>query len=130
MTLKTRSVFMWVFTGLLAALMLLSALPDVLQLPAAAAVFQRLGYPVYLLPFLGTAKLLGVLVVVLPGVARLKEWAFAGLTFDLVGALYSHLSIGDPAAVWLPALVGLLLLSGAYAGFRLARHRPAAAPQW
>ena len=130
MTMKMRLVSMWVFTGLLAALMLLSAVPDLLELPEAAAVFHRLGYPAYLLPFLGTAKLLGVLAVVAPGTARLKEWAFAGLTFDLLGALYSHLSIGDPPGVWLPALIGLVLISGAYASFRSARQRPAAAPQW
>ena len=130
MTFKMRLVLMWVFTGLLAALMLLSALPDVLRLPAAAAVFQRLGYPAYLLPFLGTAKILGVIVVIAPGAARLKEWAFAGLTFDLLGALYSHLAIGDPPGVWLPALIGLLLISGAYASFRTARQRQAAALQW
>jgi hypothetical protein len=129
MTLKMRLVLRWVFTGLLAALMLLSAVPDLLELPAAAAVFQRLGYPVYLLPFLGTAKMLGVLVVIVPGVARLKEWAFAGLTFDLIGALYSHLAIGDPPGVWLPALIGLVLISGAYGSFRFTRQRQAAL-QW
>ena len=127
MTLKMRLALMWAFTGLLAALMLLSAVPDLLQLPAAAEVFHRLGYPVYLLPFLGTAKALGVLVVIAPGVPRLKEWAFAGLTFDLIGALYSHLSIGDPPGVWLPALIGLLLISGAYGSLRFARERQAAA---
>ena len=130
MTMKMRLVLMWVFTGLLAALMLLSAVPDLLELPEAAAVFHRLGYPAYLLPFLGTAKLLGVLAVVAPGTATLKEWAFAGLTFDLLGALYSHLSIGDPPGVWLPALIGLVLISGAYGSLHLAREREAAAVRW
>jgi hypothetical protein len=110
--------------------MLLSAVPDVLEFPEAAAVFHRLGYPAYLLPFLGTAKTLGVLVVIVPGVARLKEWAFAGLTFDLLGALYSHLAIGDPPGVWLPALIGLVLISGAYASFRFARAHREAVLSW
>jgi hypothetical protein len=130
MTLKMRLVVMWMFTGALSALMLLSALPDLLQHPEAAAVFHRLGYPAYLLPFLGTAKILGVLVVVAPGVVRLKEWAFAGLTFDLLGALYSHLAIGDPPGVWMPALIGLVLISGAYASLHFARERLAVVPQW
>jgi hypothetical protein len=82
----------------MAALMLLSAAPDVLRIPGAVAVFRHLGYPPYLLLFLGTAKILGVAAVLSPGPARLKEWAFAGLTFDLTGALYSHLSVGDPAS--------------------------------
>jgi hypothetical protein len=130
MTFNMRLILRWVFTGLLAALMLLSALPDLLQLPAAAAVFHRLGYPPYLLPFLGTAKMLGVLVVIAPGVVRLKEWAFAGLTFDLLGALYSHLAVGDTPDVWLPAMIGLVLISGAYVSFRLARQGQTAALQW
>jgi hypothetical protein len=102
----------------MAALMLLSAVPDVLRIPDAVTVFTHLGYPSYLLPFLGTAKILGVAVALTPGVPRLKEWAFAGLTFDLTGALYSHLSVGDPARVWMPAAIGLLLMAGSYAARR------------
>jgi hypothetical protein len=92
----------------------LSAVPDVLRVPGAVSVFGHLGYPGYLLPFLGTAKLLGVAVVLAPGLRRIKEWAFAGLTFDLIGALYSHLSVGDPPQVWLPAAAGLALMVGSY----------------
>ena len=101
--MKARSWIGWIVTGLMAALMVLSAVPDVLRIPAALSVFKHLGYPPYLLVFLGTAKMLGVATVLVPGVARLKEWAFAGLTFDLTGALYSHLSVGDPPSAWMPA---------------------------
>jgi uncharacterized membrane protein YphA (DoxX/SURF4 family) len=102
----------------MAALMLLSAVPDVLRIPDALAVFRHLGYPPYLLLFLGTAKILGVAAVLVPGVPRLKEWAFAGLTFDLTGALYSHLSVGDPTSAWLPAAIGLALMAGTYVAYR------------
>src|SRR5262245_58387591 len=102
----------------MAALMLLSAVPDVLRVPAALAVFQHLGYPSYLLMFLGTAKILGVLAVLVPSHSRFKEWAFAGLTFDVVGALYSHLSVGDPPDVWIPAVVALVLIAGSYVGYQ------------
>jgi hypothetical protein len=57
---KTRTWIGWAVTGLMAALMLLSAAPDVLRSPEAVTVFRRLGYPPYLLLFLGTAKMLGV----------------------------------------------------------------------
>jgi hypothetical protein len=87
----------WILTGVLAAFMLLASIPDVLRVPEAVAIFMHLGYPKYLLPLLGIAKALGVLAVVVPGFPRLREWAYAGLTFDLSGALYSHLSIGDAA---------------------------------
>lgn len=116
--MNVRASSGWVVTGLMAALMLLSAVPDVLRIPDAVTVFTHLGYPSYLLPFLGTAKILGVAVALTPGVPRLKEWAFAGLTFDLTGALYSHLSVGDPARVWMPAAIGLLLMAGSYAARR------------
>ena len=108
----------WVVTGLMATLMVLSAVPDVLRIPGALAVFSHLGYPPYLLLFLGTAKILGVAAVLTPGPARLKEWAFAGLTFDLTGALYSHLSVGDPASVWMPAAIGLALMAASYVAYR------------
>ena len=109
----------WLVTGLMAALLILSAVPDVLQIPDALSVFEHLGYPPYLLVFLGTAKMLGVTAVLVPGLPRLKEWAFAGLTFDLTGALYSHLSVGDPPSRWMPVVIGLALMAGSYVAFRL-----------
>jgi hypothetical protein len=109
----------WIVTGLMAAFMLFASIPDILQIAQAVSIFGHLGYPSYLLPFLGTAKALGVLAVLLPGVPTLKEWAFAGLAFDVAGALYSHLSVGDGPEVWAPAVIGLLLVSASYAVFRL-----------
>ena len=84
--MKIRIWIGWAVTGLMAALMLLSAVPDVLRVPGALAVFEHLGYPPYLLLFVGTAKILGVAVVLAPHMSRLKEWAFAGLTSDSTGA--------------------------------------------
>ena len=65
----------------MAAFMLMASIPDILQIPQAVEVFSHLGYPTYLLPFLGTAKTLGVIAVLLPGFRRLKEWAYAGLVW-------------------------------------------------
>jgi DoxX-like protein len=117
--MKVKTLGPWIVTGLMAALLVLSAIPDVLHVPGAVSMISHLGYPPYLLIFLGTAKLLGVGVVLAPGLARTKEWAFAGLTFDVTGALYSHLSVGDPPRVWMPALIGLTLVSAAYVAHRL-----------
>jgi hypothetical protein len=112
----------WTITGLMAALMLMSAVPDILQIPGALAVFRHLGYPPYLLVFLGTAKVLGVVAVLLPGASRIKEWAFAGLTFDVTGALYSHLSVGDPPSAWAIALIALTLIGGSYVAYRVRQN--------
>ena len=111
---RINSVY-WVVTGLMAAFMLMASVPDVLRLPQAVEIFGHLGYPTYLLPFLGTAKILGVIAVLVPGFDRLKEWAYAGLVFDVTGALYSHLSVGDPVSVWGFALIALVLVSSSYA---------------
>jgi hypothetical protein len=124
--MKTRIWIGWTVTGLMAALMLLSAVPDVFRVPEAMVVFRRLGYPPYLLLFLGTAKIFGVAAVLAPGIPRVKEWAFAGLTFDLCGALYSHLSVGDPPSVWMPAVIGLVLMACSYIAYRT---RPSRAPE-
>jgi len=98
----------------MAAFMLMASIPDLLRIQQAIDVFKHLGYPAYLLPFLGGAKTLGVITILVPGVLRLKEWAYAGLVFDLIGALYSHLAVGDPASAWAFPLVGLVLVSGSY----------------
>ena len=102
----------------MAVFMLLGAVPDVLQVPEAVAFFDHLGYPAYLLPFLGVAKCLGVSAVLAPVPPRLKEWAFAGLIFDVSGAAYSHLSVGDPATVVAFPLIGIVLIAAAYAAYR------------
>lgn len=109
-----RTVFYWVVTGLMAAFMLMASIPDVAQSEFAAAAFTHLGYPHYLLPFIGVAKIAGVVAVLLPSPAKLKEWAYAGLVFDLIGALYSHLSVGDPASTWMFAVIGLVLVTVSY----------------
>jgi hypothetical protein len=113
MTSRVNAIY-WVVTGLMAAFMLMASIPDVLRQRQAIEVFSHLGYPGYLLLFLGTAKILGVIAVLVPGAGRLKEWAYAGLVFDLTGALYSHLSVGDPMSVWGFAVVGLVLVGGSY----------------
>jgi len=120
----------WTITGLMAALMLLSAIPDVLQIPGAVAIFRHLGYPSYLLLFLGTAKTLGVAAVLVPGLPKIKEWAFAGLVFDLTGAFYSHLSVGDPPSGWMPAGVGLVLVISSYVAYRKRLDRTATSGQY
>jgi hypothetical protein len=116
--INARRWIYWGVTGVTGAFMLSSSIPDLLQIPQAIVVLQHLGYPQYLLVFLGIAKTLGVAAVLLPWDSRLKEWAFAGLVIDVTGALYSHLSVGDPLNVWLPAAIGLVLISSSYLAYR------------
>jgi hypothetical protein len=115
---KNAKTVYWIVTSLMAAFMLLGAIPDVLRLPQAVSIFGHLGYPVYLLLFLGTAKTLGIIAVLVPAFQRLKEWAYAGLVFDVIGALYSHLSVGDSPSGWMPAVIALVLVGGSYLSYR------------
>src|SRR3970040_1064584 len=114
MRMTGQSRLYWVVTGLMSTFMLMAAIPDLVESAQAAAAFRHLGYPAYLLRFIGTAKVLGVAAVLVPCLPRLREWAYAGLVFDLTGALYSHLSVGDPASIWIFAVFGLVLVTGSY----------------
>ena len=116
--MKHTKKLYWTVTGLMAAFMFMATIPDLIKAPVAVAIFSHLGYPAYLLRFLGTAKFLGVITVLVPGVLRLKEWAYVGLVIDLIGALYSHLSVGDPASAWMLPVIGLALVVGSYGLFR------------
>ena len=88
---KTKTLY-WIITGLFSAFMLFSAVPDILVMPDAVTFMAHLGYPRYIIPFLGVAKLLGVMAILVPGFSRIKEWAYAGLFFDIAGATYSGIA--------------------------------------
>lgn len=112
--MKKTNIIYWILTGLFAFVMIGSAIPDALSIPAAVAGFKEMGYPAYLLPFLGIAKILGVIAILIPGYPRIKEWAYAGLIFDLLGATYSVASIGKSLAECSPMLVIILIGAGSY----------------
>lgn len=58
-------------------------------------VVQRLGYPMYFLTLLGAWKLLGAAAILIPRTPRLKEWAYAGIFFNVTGAAISPAAVGD-----------------------------------
>jgi hypothetical protein len=74
----------------------------------------HLGYPAYFATILGIWKLLGAIVVLVPGFGRVKEWAYAGMVFDLTGASASHAISGDPAGNVLTPLVILAIVVASY----------------
>jgi hypothetical protein len=94
--------------------MLGSAIPDIISSPVAVEGFRQLGMPAYLLPFLGIAKAAGVLVILLPVNSRLKEWAYAGLVFDLAGATYAIIASGQPTSSLTFMLIPVLLAVASY----------------
>ncbi|MBN8837912.1 MAG: DoxX family protein [Sphingobacteriia bacterium] len=92
--MKRLNLWYWIVTGLFAAFMLFSAIPNILNTKESVDfVATGLGYPKYMIPFLGWAKAFGVIAILIPQFRRLKEWAYAGLLFDLLGAVYSVASV-------------------------------------
>jgi peptidoglycan/LPS O-acetylase OafA/YrhL len=100
--MKNINILYWIFTGIFSFFMFGSAVPDALVMDLAVKGFGELGFPAYLVPFLGIAKILGVIAILIPGYPRIKEWAYAGLLYDVIGAMYSVYSIGKPLGTWLP----------------------------
>ncbi len=90
---KTNTIY-WITTVIFSLMMLFSAVPDVILLPDAVKIMTQLGYPLYFTQFIGIMKILGVLAILVPLPARIKEWAYAGLAFDLIGAIYSIVASG------------------------------------
>jgi len=94
MTTKTTNIIYWISTIIFAGLMIFSAAGGLQpSQPAIQLIHDALGYPVYFIPLISYAKLIGCAVILIPGLNRsIKEWAYAGLFFDLIGATYSAIS--------------------------------------
>jgi hypothetical protein len=104
---KKINILYWTFTILFSALMLFSSWASiVVNEDSVKLIHGMLGYPEYFIPFTGWAKLIGVIVILIPGYSRIKEWAYAGLFFDLVAAVYSGIAVAkafDPLMLTLLA---------------------------
>jgi hypothetical protein len=121
-TMKKTNILYWIFNGLFAALMLFSAIPDIMVDPIAVqGMHTELGYPIYFIPFIGVVKTLGVIAILIPGFPRIKEWAYAGLFFDLIGATYSIIAIGKPD--WIFMALPLALAVCAYVFYQKRRKK-------
>ena len=92
--MKKTNVLYWVFTGLFAAAMLFSSIGNVMVDEASVQLItDMLHFPKYMIPFLGVAKIIGVIGILIPTLPRwIKEWSYAGLFFDLIGATYAIIS--------------------------------------
>ena len=119
--MKKIKITYWIFTALLAVLLLMSSIPDIICVPdAVTMVSTHLGYPVYIIRFLGVAKLLAAIAILYPGFPRLKEWAYAGFFFDLTGALYSAICVGDPIG---KTIIGFIICYAILFGSYIFYHK-------
>jgi hypothetical protein len=112
--MKKTKIIYWVITIILAGMLGFGAIFDALSVPEAVEHVTNLGYPKYLVPFLGLAKIAGLIVILIPKYFRLKEWAYAGLVFDIGGAIFSHIYVGEPPSMWAPLFIIIFLIAGSY----------------
>lgn len=105
----------WITTGLFCAFFALSGFGYVAGAEAIVEGLKHLGYPDYFRYILGPCKLLGVVVLLVPGRPLLKEWAYCGFTIDLSAAFATHVFMSDPIVPdTLAPLVFLALGAGSY----------------
>lgn len=111
-TPRSRPVLYWLVTGLLAFGMLAGATAQLLRAQINVDGMRHLGYPLYVLTLLGAWKVVGAVVLLLPGWRLAKEWAYAGFFFLLTGAVVSHLASGEgPFAAMAPFVFAGLTVS-------------------
>jgi DoxX-like protein len=108
----TRKIAYWASTAVVAAA-LLAALTYLTGSEQVVSGFAKAGYPQHLRIVLGIVKPAAAIVLLLPGLPLLKEWAYAGVTFAWVMAFISAYTGGEAAQTWAmpPVLLALLLVS-------------------
>ena len=123
--MKAKTMLYWASTSLIALETFLGGIVDltrgrtgVVSGPHVTQVVTSLGYPVYILAIIGIFKIPGAVTIVVPGFHRLKEWAYAGIIFELSGAVASQAACGK----WGDSIAPLSLLGLAIASWAL---RPA-----
>lgn len=101
---KKNKIIYWVATLFLSLGMLAGGTQQMLQIGGYNEIVTRLGYPLYMLSIIGVWKILGVVVLLLPGFPLVKEWAYAGFFFVMTGAAISHIVMKEPFVEVVPSL--------------------------
>ncbi len=110
--MKTKKTAYWITTIWVVCVMAISGVLSLIHEPRMMKSLSHLGYPAYFADMLGTAKLLGICVLLVPGQLRLKEWAYAGFGITILSASYSHLFAHDGLAALEPLITfGALVIS-------------------
>jgi len=114
--LGPRLIAFWATTAIFCAVVGFSGVSHFTHASSMVEAMIGLGYPLYFMTIIGLAKMAGVVAVLAPGLPRLKEWAYAGITFNLAGASASHAFSGDgfdhavrPAGILVLCLASYLL---------------------
>jgi len=111
---KTIKITYWCLIVLFSLAMLGDALGGITKQQAGVDVLNHLGYPIYIMPFMGYLKVLGVIALLQTKFRNLKEWAFAGFAFIFIGAAVSRAAMADGAGMIAMPLVMLAVLFVTY----------------
>jgi len=112
MSHKKNNIIYLIATGLLTALILMSAGRDIFYNEMVSESYIKFGYPTYIIYPLGIIKILGLIVIWAKKANILKKLAYAGFFFNFVLAFGAHISVNDWGFV--PAIVGIILLATSY----------------
>jgi mannose/fructose/N-acetylgalactosamine-specific phosphotransferase system component IID len=106
---KIKNAAYWIFTLWTALGMLSTGIVQLMHRKEEKEMFFHLGYPQYLLTMLGVAKLAGIIVLLVPGLGRMKVWVYIGYVYMMAGAVLSHLAMQDEFKDIFPSLLLLAL---------------------
>lgn len=109
--MKQTKITFWVSTVLIAGFMIVSSFGGAIGQPEAVNFIVGLGFPAYFVPFISIAKILGSIALLVPGYYRIKEWAYAGLMFDMVGATYAVTAKAGPSGIMFGMMAVLIAVT-------------------
>lgn len=112
--MKSVNIAYWICTVLFLLMMGFSAVMSFQHNPEGDKMMAHIGITPKVMPFLAVLKVLGIIAILTPGLPRLKEWAYAGFTFDVIGAMFLFFAAGDPVKDWAFMLLILALIFASY----------------
>ncbi|CAH1193265.1 hypothetical protein PAECIP111892_01179 [Paenibacillus auburnensis] len=120
--MKKIKITYWIITACTLAGFALSAFNEITHSSKSfVETTQLLGYPVYFLTLLGVAKIIGILVLLVPKYYRLKEWAYAGFTIDCISAFWSEMAVGNPMGSIKSVVVFMFVMLSYYLLLKMER---------
>lgn len=120
--MKKIKITYWIITVCTLLGFAISAFNEIAHSPKTFVdTTQLLGYPGYFLTLLGVAKIIGIIVLLVPRYYRLKEWAYAGFTIDCISAFWSEMAVGNPMGSIKPVAVLTFVMLSYYLLLKMER---------
>ncbi len=107
---KTIKILYWVVTILFSFLLLMAGVTEAIQHQSGKEIMQHLGYPQHVLIILGIGKILAAIALVQQRFRVIKEWAYAGVTFNLIGASVARAYGGDSLGLIFSPIIFLTVM--------------------